>query len=76
MSTVVDRYGSPGDKDRFYLFESAKYGVTYDAMFTDDTTGQWQLLLGLGCTGGFRGALNWAPLMPRDASLSDSYAVV
>ena len=24
------------------------------------------------CTGGFRGALNWAPMMPRDASLSDS----
>ena len=23
--------------------------------------------------GGFRGALNWVPLMPRDASLSDSY---
>ena len=22
------------------------------------------------------GALNWAPMMPRDASLSDSYAVV
>ena len=30
----------------------------------------------LWCTGGFREALNWAPLMPRDASLSDSYAVV
>ena len=27
----------------------------------------------LWCTEGFRGALNWAPLMPRDASLSDSY---
>ena len=27
----------------------------------------------LCCAGGFRGALNWAPLMPRDASLSDSY---
>ena len=26
----------------------------------------------LWCTGGFRGALNWAPLMPRDVSLSDS----
>ena len=26
----------------------------------------------LWCTGGFRGALNWTPLMPRDASLSDS----
>ena len=26
--------------------------------------------------GGFQGALNWSPLMPRDASLSDSYAVV
>ena len=23
--------------------------------------------------GGFQGALNWAPLMPRDASLSDNY---
>ena len=25
----------------------------------------------LWCTGGFRGALNWSPLMPRDISLSD-----
>ena len=25
---------------------------------------------------GFQGALNWAPLMPRDASLSDSYKSV
>ena len=24
-------------------------------------------------TGGFRGALNWAPMMPRDASLSVSF---
>ena len=23
--------------------------------------------------GGFHGALNWAPMIPRDASLSDSY---
>ena len=23
--------------------------------------------------GGFQGALNWSPLMPRDASLSDGY---
>ena len=30
----------------------------------------------LGCTGGFRGTLNWAPLMPRDAILSDSYKSV
>ena len=28
----------------------------------------------LWCTGGFKGALNWAPLMPRDASLSDRLA--
>ena len=30
----------------------------------------------LWCTGGFRGALNWAILMPRDASLSDSYLIL
>ena len=30
----------------------------------------------LRCTGGFRGALNWASLMLRDASLSDSYKSV
>ena len=30
----------------------------------------------LWCTGGFRGTLNWAPMMPRDASLSDSYKSV
>ena len=30
----------------------------------------------LWCTGDFRGALNCAPLMPRDASLSDSYKSV
>ena len=27
----------------------------------------------LWCTVGFRGALNWTPLMSRDVSLSDSY---
>ena len=27
----------------------------------------------LWCTGGFRAALNWVPMMPRHASLSDSY---
>ena len=27
----------------------------------------------LWCMGGFREALNWCPLMPSDASLSDSY---
>ena len=28
--------------------------------------------IGLGCPGVFKGTLNWDPIMPRDASLSDS----
>ena len=27
----------------------------------------------LGCMGGFREALSWVPMMPKDASFSDSY---
>ena len=33
-------------------------------------------LAGAVMYGGFQGALIWAPLMPRDASLSDSYKSV
>ena len=36
----------------------------------------WNWMIVLWCTGGFKGALSWSPLMPRDASLSDSYKSV
>ena len=51
-------------------------------MFTRSHSSQvnWQLnplnTIVQWCTGDFRGALNWAPMMPRDASLSDSCMLI
>ena len=48
-------------------FQRAR-GVSIPALrYTEKIALRW-------CTGGFRGTLNWAPMMPKDASLSDNYA--